>query len=129
MRGGIAPRGFFREGGVERGGSLRRRFEEIVRRAAEAGYPNPVGLYRCTPSEAELLLTSFAADRRGRLERIDLTAWLIGRYAALGWHNPRRYPRRPEAIRPANPEMSDAEMKDALLEFAKGHPAGTEDAR
>lgn len=63
MRGGNEARGFFREGGVEETGrgSLRRRFEAIARRAAEAGYSDAAALFRMTPEEIELNLAAFAA--------------------------------------------------------------------
>ena len=72
-----------------------------------------------TPIEAELELTAFAARQRQALERMDEVAWLAGRYAAIGWHAPKRYPRRPEGVKRRRARMSDAEMKDALLGFVR----------
>ena len=91
----------------------------MARKAAEAGFDGAVKLFGMTPVEAELELTAFAARQRQTLERLDEAAWLAGRYAAIGWHAPKRYPRRPEGVERRRAEMSDAEMKDALLGFAR----------
>ena len=70
-----------------------------------------------TPAEAELALTAYAARERRKLERMDAAAWLAGRYAAVAWHAPGRYPQRPATLKPAR--MSDGEMKAALLALAR----------
>lgn len=70
-----------------------------------------------TPAEAELALCAFAARERRRWEQIDAAAWLTARYAAIGWHAPRRFPKRPEAVR--RKAMSDAAMKAAFEAMAR----------
>ena len=127
MRRGAAPGGFFRAGGVEapREG-LRRRFERIVQRAAEAGFPGAARLWALSPAAAELELTAFAAQRARRAEELDAAAWAAARYAAIGLLAPKRFPRRPELSRPV--EMSGAEMKAVFegLSRREGDERGTE---
>ena len=79
--------------------------------AAEAGFSGAADLYAMTPREAELALCAFAARERRRWERIDAAAWLAARYAVIGWHAPRRFPKRPEGVRRREEAMSDAAMK------------------
>lgn len=100
-------------------GSLRERFQKMVDRAAEAGLEQPSRLWRMTPREIEWELDAFAARERRRVARMDELAWLAGRYAAVAWHAPRRYPRRPDAVAHPRAPMTDAEMKRALLRFAR----------
>lgn len=101
------------------GGTLRERFTAIVRRAAEAGYPDAGRLFSMTPAEIEWALTAFTAAERAKMERLDAAAWLAGRYCAIGWHAPRKYPKRPDGVRRPQPAMSDAEMQAVFMKLAK----------
>lgn len=97
--------------------------------AARQGFPDAAGLWRMSLSEAGDALEGFAAARRAQFERDERLAWMIGYYAALAVHAPRRYPRRSgECIRAggeARP-MTEAQMKDALLALAAEQPDGEE---
>lgn len=53
------------------------------------------------------------------MEQLDALAWLTGRYVAIGWHAPRKYPKRPEGVRRTVPAMSDQAMKDVFLGMAR----------
>lgn len=101
------------------GVGIRERFGAVVQRAAEAGFPNPSRLFTMTPREIEWTLTAFAAQQRMEMERLDAAAWLIGRYCAVGWHAPRRYPKKPDGVRRARPTMSDAEIRAVFEKMAK----------
>ena len=103
---------------------LRRRFDEIVRRAAEAGYGGAAGLFGMTPAEIELELAAFAARQRLEWERLDAAAWLAARYAAIGWHAPKRFPRQPEGVVRRAETMSDAAMKNVFLAMAERRGVG-----
>ena len=92
----------------------------MARKAAEAGFDGAVKLFGMTPVEAELALTAFAARQRQTLERLDEAAWLAGRYAAIGWHAPKRYPRRPNVQANRARRMTDGEMKRAFAAMAAG---------
>lgn len=111
-------RRFFRPGGVgsEKEG-LRRAFEKCMERAAEAGFEDAARLGECTPAEIELKLRAFAARERRRWERLDAAAWLAARYAAVGWHAPSRFPRRPDGVRRG--AMTDEEMKQVFTALAQ----------
>ena len=94
--------------------SLRCRFERIVEKAAETGFPGAARLFEMTPREIEWELTAFSARRRLEMERLDDLAWLIGRYTAVGVNAPRKFPRKPDGVKRKAPEMSDAEMKNVF---------------
>lgn len=105
--------------------NLREQFERIARRAAEAGYPDAGRLFAMTPVEIEWELAAFAARERTAMERLDTAAWLTGRYCAVGWHAPKRYPRRPDGVRRAPSVMSDEDMKAVFQRLASEERGGT----
>ncbi len=97
---------------------MKARLEEMLNRAAEAGYEGANALLRCTPREAAREFKALEAKKRCELELADALAWLIGRYVAIALNAPERYPVRPDGIcRGAAEEMSDAEMKRAFQKF------------
>ena len=98
---------------------LRARFLKIVECAADAGISGAAGLLDRTPAEIELELRAAAARQMREMEQLDALAWLTGRYAAIGWHAPRKYPKRPEGVRRTAPAMSDQAMKDVFLGMAR----------
>lgn len=102
------------------GKSLRREFEEIARRAAEAGFPGAGALFGMTPAEIEWELTAFAARRRLEMERLDDLAWLAGRYVAIGVNAPKKYPRRPDGVKRAARDMEAEDMKNVFRRLAQG---------
>ena len=98
---------------------LRREFEEVVRRAAEAGFPGAGRLFSMTPAEVEWELTAFAARKRAEMERLDDLAWLAGRYAAIGVNAPKKYPRRPDGVKRTVREMDAAQMLGVFRRMAR----------
>lgn len=78
-----------------------------------------IGLFDLTPVEIEWKLAAFAACEQRRLERMDEAAWLVGRYVAIGLNAPRRYPRRPDAVKRRPRTMSDDEMKRVFAGLAE----------
>ena len=89
---------------------------------------SPSGCGVPTPAEIELELRAFqrgaAADRAHGRRR----AWLAGRYAAIAWHAPRRYPSRPDGVLHPRAPMTDAGMKRVALGLAhRNPPPGRED--
>lgn len=96
---------------------LRRAFERLAERAAEAGFPDADRLRHCTPAEIERTLCAFAVQEQKKWEQLDAAAWLAARYAAIGWHAPNRFPKRPEGVRAK--EMTDEEMKQVFEALAK----------
>ncbi len=101
--------------------SIRERFERIIEKAAEAGFPDAEGLMRLTPREMEWALKSFAARRRQALELMDAAAWLAGRYAAIAINAPGKYPSAPDGVNADLPdsEMTDAEIRGAFERLAR----------
>ncbi len=99
---------------------LRPGFEEVAKRAAEAGYPGAGALFHLTPVEVEWELLAFAARKREAMERMDDLAWLVGRYAAIGVNAPRKYPRKPDGVKRAVREMGAEEMKSVFVGMSQG---------
>jgi hypothetical protein len=59
------------------------------------------------------------------IEDVDVLAWLIGAYVAHGFHDPKHYPKKPNAVVQTKPKgtMDDDDIKDALTVFAQAHNA------
>lgn len=109
----------------ERRGALRARMAAVIDGAARQGFDGAERLWDMSPAEAERALAAFAARRRAEQERDERLAWMIGYYAAVAVHAPRRYPRRSgTAFRRfgAAAPMTEAQMKRALLALADGAP-------
>ena len=100
------------------GGSVREGAAALVESAAKAGMHAPWRLAARTPREIELEFSAFARRRQEEAERMDLLAWLVGRYVLIGMHAPKRYPRRPDAIRRAAGEMTEMQMKKVFVDIA-----------
>ena len=97
------------------GETLRRRFSRIVADAAAQGFPDPGRLWRMTPREAGDALAAYSAARRLEAQRDERLAWMIGYYAALAVHSPRRYPKQSGTTFHAAAEaMDEEEMKRVL---------------
>ena len=110
---------------ARRGGTLRARMAAVIDGAARQGFDGAERLWGMSPAEAERALAAFAARRRAEQERDERLAWMIGYYAAVAVHAPRRYPRRSgTAFRRfgAAAPMTEAQMKRALLALADGAP-------
>ena len=99
--------------------AVRKSAEELLLRAAEAGMAHPERLLHCTPREIEAAFAAHAARMQRRLEESDLLAWLTARYCTIGMHTPKRFPRRPNAVRIRRSEMTDAQMRRVFMEFAE----------
>ena len=98
---------------------MKARLEDLMDRAAEAGFENANALSRLTPREAVRAFRAFEAEKRRELELADALAWLIGRYVAIALNAPERYPSRPDGICNPPREMTEAEMKCAFRKFLK----------
>lgn len=61
-----------------------------------------------------------------RDEAIDLAAWMIGQYAGLAYHNPKKYPRKPntakQTIAPVD-DMDEDDIKEIMSAYAEMHNA------
>ena len=99
--------------------ALRRGFEAVARRAAEAGYPGAGRLFELTPAEIVWELTAFAARQQAAMERLDDLAWLTGRYAAIGVNAPRKFPRRPDGVRRRSRAMEPEAMKRVFVNLSR----------
>ncbi|MBQ8508253.1 MAG: hypothetical protein IJ466_12595 [Clostridia bacterium] len=100
------------------GKNFRETARELLRSAAELGMGEAHRLLFLTPWEIELCFQALAARRQAELERSDLLGWLAGRYALIGFHAPKRYPRRPDAVQKRPARMSDGQMKQVFAAMA-----------
>ena len=76
-----------------------------------------------TPAEVNGRIRALGAERSAKNEQLDLLAWMIGRYASKGYHEPGKYPRKPEIIDikqsiPSD-EMDEDSMKTILTAYAE----------
>ncbi len=97
--------------------------ERVVRAGIDAGMERAWELINLTPREVENAFAAEAARREQAAERMDLLACLIGRYAMIAVHAPRRYPDAPNGIVRAPRAMSDDEMRRALISIAQRREA------
>lgn len=75
-----------------------------------------------TPKEISGRMTAYAAQREREQDYISLLAWYVGNYTAIGFHSPKKYPKRPplsgaEKKQTIPDKMSEEEMKNAMREI------------
>ena len=75
-----------------------------------------------TPTEVNGRLKAHQAQRNMTLEQYDSLAWMIGSYAARGYHSPKSYPKKPvfTTIKKQN-DMTSDDMKSVMRNFADRH--------
>lgn len=100
------------------GESLHECARALVENAAQAGVMNAEKLLDLSPREIELHMQALQAQRRHRMEMMDLQGWIAGRYVLAAFHAPRRYPQRPDAVLKEVRPMSDMEMKHVFAALA-----------
>jgi len=98
---------------------IRTAAEQLTKSAAEAGMAGAWELVYLTPREIEAAFSAEAARRQQASEQADLIAYLTGRYVMIAFHAPKKYPAAPDGIRRARREMTDDQMRDALIAFAQ----------
>jgi hypothetical protein len=102
---------------------LRLVYKEVINNAFEAGISDAWSWWHMTPCEITGRLKAHAKAQREELERVDLTAWMIGSYVAQGYHQPKKYPKKPSMIeKEIKIETEEPEiMKNKLMTFATIH--------
>jgi hypothetical protein len=78
-----------------------------------------------TPAEINGRIEAYSANRQRQIENMDALAWMQGAYNARGYHEPKKYPNKPEMAKnkinlPEEPEDEEL-MKDKLITFAGIH--------
>ena len=96
---------------------VRDTFDRIQAEASDIGI-DALDWTGLTPREIEIKLRSETARRREELKKIDLLAWFIGQYVAIGVNAPKKYPTRPNRIKLARIIMSDDAMKQTMVKLA-----------
>lgn len=77
------------------------------------------------PNEINGRIEAYSANRQQHIENMDALAWMQGAYNARGYHEPKKYPNKPEMTKnkiglPDEPEDEEL-MKDKLTVFANVH--------
>jgi hypothetical protein len=77
-----------------------------------------------TPAEVNGRIKAFVEGQNRVLEGHDTLAWMIGSYVAQGYHNPKKYPKKPDMVK-TKPRMTapmeDDDIKAILTTFAQVH--------
>lgn len=80
-----------------------------------------------TPAEIKGRIKAREVTQKQAMLDADLMAWMIGHYAAFGFHDPKNYPKSAQIIQRDmtldDVEMEPEDMKDALTIFAQAHNA------
>ena len=99
--------------------AVRQSAEELIQSSAEAGMAHPERILHLTPREIAAAFVALESERQRRLEDLDLLAWMIGRYVSIGVNAPKRFPRRPNALRTRRQPMTDAQMRRVFINIAE----------
>lgn len=104
---------------------MREVYSKIINDAFEAGISEAWGFWDMTPAEISGRLMAHTATLNSQLEGYDTLAWMIGSYVAQGYHQPKKYPKKPDMVKIQKPikEMDEAGIKDSLIAFAELHNA------
>jgi hypothetical protein len=108
---------------------LRATYTGLIESAFKAGIENAFSFWHMTPREIDGRMKAWSANVQRHREDMDDLAWMIGHYAAWGYHNPKQYPKKPNLISKVNiPDeddepMPDESMKAILTGFAEIHNA------
>lgn len=87
---------------------------EIIRQAVENGICTETEAWRMTPGELSRKVRAWDAERVRQMKDMDMLAWLVGQYTAVGINSPGRYPPQPDRVheRAAGDEMMRQLLKN-----------------
>ena len=73
-----------------------------------------------TPAEINGRIEAYSANLQRHMENMDALAWMQGAYNARGYHEPKKYPNKPEMTKNKLPDEPEDEevMKEKLTVFA-----------
>ena len=80
-----------------------------------------------TPAEVAGRIKAHHATQNARAEQRDALAWMIGQYAGLAYHDPKKYPKKPQMAKSAarGPDVEGEQdvdtMKTMLTAYAEVH--------
>lgn len=98
--------------------TVRERLTGIISDAVRAGACGAKEAWGMTPAELLLCVEALREKRSARLREMDMLAWLVGQYAAVGINAPGRYPARPDRIRQR--AEGDRAMQRMMEDMARG---------
>jgi hypothetical protein len=102
---------------------LREVYSKIINDAFEAGISEAWGFWDMTPAEISGRLMAHTATLNSQLEGYDTLAWMIGSYVAQGYHQPKKYPKKPDMVKvkQKTKPMDEESIRDTLIAFAEIH--------
>ena len=136
MHGGNEKRGFFRAGGGKAAEereqkSIRSIYSQLIEDAFAAGISEAWAFWGMTPAEVKGRLKARERAYKRNLEDMDALAWMIGHYAAFGYHDPKHYPCKANIVAKDASEppktMSESEIQDALTVFVLANNAAAKE--
>lgn len=81
-----------------------------------------------TPREISGRITAFISRNNRTAKDMDFLAWMVGNYAAIAYHEPKKYPKKPSIIsqvesKALSPDvqMDSDIMKTVLTAYAEIH--------
>ena len=97
-------------------GEIYRACLEIVSRASGDGVCTVDEAWHMAPGELFERIRVHERARVRQMKDMDLLAWLVGQYAAVGINSPGRYPGRPDRVRER--AVGDDEMRRLMKDMA-----------
>ena len=89
----------------------------IIRSAVEGGVCGESEAWHMTAEELSAAAKARRKAEVGRMKDMDMLAWLIGQYAAVGINSPGRYPGQPDRVRER--ASGDDEMRELMKNIAR----------
>lgn len=65
-----------------------------------------------TPKQFEKHIKVYTKKKREDMEEVDMLNWVLGKYIAYSFNEPKKYPKKPMLGTSANTTMSVEEMED-----------------
>ena len=91
---------------------------EIIGQAAEMGICAENEAWHMSPEELGRCFRAWEDMNVRRMKDMDMLAWLIGQYTAVGINSPGRYPMQPDRVRER--AAGDERMRQLMKNMAAG---------
>ena len=104
---------------------MREIYGEVIQNAFDAGIADAWAFWDMTPAEISGRLRAHRVTANQRMEESDALAWMIGSYVAQGYHQPKKYPKKPDMVKiqdiKPGKDMDDENIKTVLTAYAEIH--------
>lgn len=81
-------------------------------------------IWETTPATAMKVYENYVARLQTEVDKVELLAWRMGYYNTVGFHQPKKYPRKPAIKKPEtiDSETAQKEYEDELDAFLSKLP-------